>query len=123
MPDATNSTGANFIVPAGVILKDASVNVRDINPTLQSFLVSAGLVHIHLLAMVLTVTSGKDGVHSANSKHHRGDAVDLRIADVPPEEQPVFLLYLRVLCARFRLAMFDESYLPGAGHVHIEIAG
>jgi len=123
MQDATNRTGPAFDVPPGVVLKDATVNVVDINPVLQSFLVTCGLVHMHLFNQLLTVTSGKDGVHSPGSKHGKGDALDLRIVSLPPIDQPAFILVLRVLCARFGLAMFDETFTPGAGHVHIEIAG
>lgn len=123
MVDATNRTGPNLQLPPGVELKDASVNVLDIDPALQSFLVVAGLVHMHLFNAILVVTSGKDGKHVASSKHMLGHAVDLRILDLPPQYQPAFLLALRVLCDRFHLAMFDETYAPGMGHVHIEIAG
>ena len=123
MPEGMDNVGPNFVTPPGVALKDISVNVKDINPVLQAFLITAGLVHMHLFDALLTVTSGKDAKHSQNSKHYLGNAVDLRIADVPPEDQPAFVLYLRVLCARFHLAMFDESNVVGAGHIHIEIAG
>jgi hypothetical protein len=123
MADKASNPVFSFIVPAGVALKDKSVNVADINPVLQAFLVAAGLVHMHLFNALLTVTSGKDAKHAQASKHYIGNAVDLRINDLPPDYQPVFILYLRVLCDRFHLALFDESNVPGAGHVHIEIAG
>ena len=123
MTDATDRTGPEFDVPPGVTLKDATVNVKDVDPALQSFLIVAGLVHMHLFNQLLVVTSGKDGAHVASSKHERGKALDLRINDLPPQYQPAFLLVLRVLCDRFHLAMFDESFAPGMGHVHIEIAG
>jgi hypothetical protein len=106
-----------------VRLKDPTVNIRDVDEALHAFLVVAGLVHMNLFDELLTVTSGKDGVHSPGSKHAAGRAIDLRIGDVGLEDRPVFILYLRVLCARFHLALFDESNVPGAGHVHIEIAG
>jgi hypothetical protein len=123
MVDATNLTGRQFLLPPGVELKDKSVDVLDLDPVLQSFLVVAGLIHLHLFNAILIVTSGKDGNHVTSSKHGKGDAVDLRINDLPPQYQPAFLLALRVLCDRFHLAMFDETYAPGMGHVHIEIAG
>jgi len=123
MTDATDKTGPDFIVPAGVELKDSGVNVRDIDPALQSFLIVLGLVHLHLFNLPVVVTSGKDSQHVGSSKHYKGDAVDLRISDLLPAYQPAFLLALRVLCDRFHLAMFDESYAPGMGHVHVEIAG
>jgi hypothetical protein len=111
-----------LFAPPGVQFKDSTVNIRDVDELLQSFLITAGLVHMHLFTTLLTVTSGKDGQHSPGSKHAAGKALDLRIIDLPPEYQPAFLLCLRVLCARFHLAMFDESNLPGRRHVHIEIA-
>jgi hypothetical protein len=120
--DATNGQ-APWQVPAGIELKDASVNLRDVNPVLQSFLVPVGLIHLHLFDAVLVVTSGKDGAHVASSKHGRGDAVDLRITDLRADWQPAFLLVLRVLARRFNLAVFDETYAPGMGHVHVEIGG
>jgi hypothetical protein len=123
MTDATDSTGKYWLPPAGVELKDASVNVSDIDPVLQSFLVRLGLIHLHLFNAPVVVTSGKDAIHAASSKHYKGDAVDLRITDLPPGDQPAFLLILRVLCDKFCLAMFDETYAPGMGHVHVEIAG
>lgn len=112
-----------FLPPAGVRLKDASVNIRDVDEVLHQFLVRAGLVHSHLFDESITVTSGRDGVHSPGSKHAQGRAIDLRISDLGLADQPVFILTLRVLCARFHLNLFDESNLPYGGHVHIEIAG
>jgi hypothetical protein len=123
MTDTASSVEPKWIVPAGVTVKDASVNVSDLNPVLHSFLVRAGLVHLHLFNAVLTVTSGKDGKHVTSSKHGRGEAVDLRITDLAPELQPVFILAMRVLCQQFNLAAFDESYAPGMSHLHIEIGG
>ncbi len=112
-----------FLPPAGVRLKDATVNIADVDLALQAFLTVAGLVHLHLFDEMLTVTSGRDGAHSPGSKHAAGCAVDLRMSDVSLADQPVFILCLRVLCARFKLALFDESNVPGAGHVHVEVAG
>jgi hypothetical protein len=123
MADLVNNSPLPFIVPPGVTLKDKTVDVQHINAVLQAFLVSAGLVHMHLFNSLVTVTSGRDAKHAQSSKHYIGNAVDLRINDLPADYQPVFILYLRVLCDRFHLALFDESNVPGAGHVHIEIAG
>jgi hypothetical protein len=83
MTNTTDTTGPKWDVPPGVQLKDATVNVQDIATVLQSFLVVAGLVHMHLFNQLLVVTSGKDGVHSPGSKHGRGEALDLRIIGLP----------------------------------------
>jgi hypothetical protein len=119
-PQAPNTS---WLPPAGVELRDADVKMDGVNDALKSFLRVAGLVHMNLFDQLLVVTSGTDGVHSPGSKHARGYAVDLRIFDLRPEWEPVFILYLRVLCGRFHLCMFDESNLAGLPHVHIEIAG
>ena len=123
MPDATDRTGPNFVVPPGVELKDASVNVADVDAVLHSFLNVLGLIYLHLFDHPVIVTSGKDAAHVASSKHYEGKAVDLRISNLSQDEQPAMLLVLRVLCKQYGLAMFDETYAPGMGHVHIEIAG
>jgi hypothetical protein len=112
----------HFLPPAGIALASPAVNIADLNPVLHSFLIKAGLVNLHLFDRMLVVTSGMDGVHSPGSKHGKGDALDLRIADVPISQQAVFILYLRDLCHTFRLAFFDESNLPGEPHIHVEIA-
>lgn len=123
MVDATDRTGANWQIPPGVQLKNDSVNVRDVNPKLQAFLIQAGLVHLHLFDLPLTVTSGKDAIHVQSSKHYKGDAVDLRGSDLLSDEGPAWLLCLGIMAAKFGLAIFDESHVPGAQHIHIEIAG
>lgn len=123
MTDIVNNPPQPWRCPAGVAVKDATVNVADLNPVLQSFLVRAGLVHLHLFNAILVITSGVDGKHVVSSKHGRGDAVDVRIGDLPLDEQPAFLLAMRVLCKQFKLAAFDESYAPGMCHLHIEIGG
>jgi hypothetical protein len=123
MPNSDPGPVPVFLPPAGVQLKDASVNIADVDPILQSFLTRAGLVHLHLFNERLVVTSGKDGTHGQNSKHYTGRAVDVRIKDLRLDWQAAFLLYIRVLCDHFTLTVFDESNAPGGGHLHIEIAG
>jgi len=111
------------ILPVGVERKDASVVTDGVNPALMLFLTKLGLVSLHLFDLPVIVTSAKDGAHASGSKHYRGDAVDVRISDKSPLDQSAFLLVLTTLARQFKLAVFDESNLPGASHVHIEIAG
>lgn len=107
----------------GVERKDVNVNVSDIDPELKTFLRIAGLAHQVMFSKPVVVTSGRDGNHVASSKHASGKAVDLRISDLWAGDQPAWLAMLRVFCERMHLACFDESFAPGMGHVHIEIAG
>jgi hypothetical protein len=109
--------------PPGTEPKDAFVNITNLNPTLHLFLIALGLIHVPLFGKPCIVTSGKDGTHAPGSKHYIGNAIDLRIADKEGFAQSVFFGVLLVLSHEFKLAVFDESMLPGAGHVHIEIAG
>lgn len=89
----------------------------------MQFLARLGLVHLHLFGTPVVITSAVDSVHSPNSKHAKGDAVDLRIMDKSPRQQAIFLLLIFELSKTFPVAFFDESNLPGQPHVHVEVAG
>jgi len=120
MPETNGSPLAPGQIPPGVEKASPVVDLSGIEANLFAALTPLGLVHLHLFNEPLTVTSGRDSVHVPSSKHGRGMAVDLRITDKRPEDIPCFLLILRVMCARFGLACFDESYLPGEPHIHLE---
>jgi ABC-type Mn2+/Zn2+ transport system permease subunit len=109
--------------PRGVTLKDSSVSLVGVNETLFQFLTVLGIVHETLWGIPVVVTSGTDGKHATNSKHATGNAVDLRGNDIAATSYATFLLILMSLSNRFKLAVFDESNLPGEAHVHVEIAG
>jgi len=123
MSDATLNPIAAGNLPVGVERKDSTVLTLKLNPVLMSFLTKLGLVSLHLFDTPVIITSAVDATHAPNSKHYRGDAVDVRITDKPEKDQAAFLLVVSVLSRQFKLAVFDESNLPGASHVHIEIAG
>lgn len=123
MVDATINPLPPGALPVGVERKDSTVLTQGLNPVLMSFLVRLGLVHLHLFGAPVVITSGVDAKHAVNSKHYKGDAVDVRIMDKASYAQPCFLLVVCTLAKNFNLAVFDESQLPGAPHVHIEIAG
>lgn len=123
MPDATENPIPPGIFPAGTQGKDASVNLVGVEPALLSFLTRLGLIHMHLFDSVLTITSAKDAIHGKGSKHYVGKAVDIRIVDLAPDMRPVFLMVLYAMSAKYRIAVFDESQLPGGPHVHVELAG
>jgi hypothetical protein len=123
MPDATPNPLPDGVLPSGVEKARPEVNVTDLHPSLVAFLVPLGLVHLHLFDLPVVITAGRDGLHSPGSKHHSGDAVDLRVKDLPDKWRAAHLLVLSTLSDRFGLTVFDESNLPGQPHIHVEVAG
>lgn len=107
----------------GVNLANADVDMNGVNPILYQFLKALGAAHEPLFGTSAVVTSGKDKIHVASSKHYKGDAVDLRISDKTGRQQIAYTLIIMVLADRYRLAVFDETNLPGQPHIHVEIAG
>jgi hypothetical protein len=113
----------SLVVCPGVVLANHEVSLEGLNPVLRQFLAALGPIHEGLFGTVATVTSGVDKIHVASSKHYKGDAVDLRINDKAGREQLTFTIILIELSGRYRLAVFDESFLPGQAHIHVEVAG
>jgi hypothetical protein len=123
MTDATLNPIPPGVLPPGIDRKDATVDINGLNPALLLFLRSLGLVHLHLFNDPCVLTSAKDGKHALQSKHYKGDAVDLRISDKNGLAQATFLLILVYMSRVYKLAVFDESNVVGAGHIHVEVAG
>jgi len=113
----------SLVVCPGVVLANHDVILEGLNPVLRQFLAALGPIHEGLFGTSAVVTAGKDKIHVASSKHYAGDAVDLRINDKAGREQLTFTIILIELSGRYRLAVFDESFLPGQAHVHVEVAG
>jgi hypothetical protein len=64
-----------------------------------------------------TITSGRDGTHTSGSVHARGDAIDVRTKDMPPEwRQPYADQVRAALGAEFFVTL--ETVPP---HVHIQL--
>ena len=62
----------------------------------------------------LTITSGRDGAHMANSLHYVGEAVDIRIWRLSKREQ-------RLLVAALAVALgHDYDVVLEKTHIHIE---
>lgn len=123
MTDATLNPLPPGVLPAGVERKDASVLTQKLNPVLLRFLAVLGQVHLHLFDTPVVITSAVDATHAPGSKHFQGNAVDIRLSDLTPESQMILILIVRRLSLEMDLAYFDETMLPGAGHLHVEIAG
>jgi hypothetical protein len=109
--------------PRSIVLKDKSVNVSGLSAHMVEFLGVLASLHEDLFGSALIITSGNDGEHAPHSKHSQWKAVDVRCLQMTGEEQTVFLTVLCFLSGRYRLAVFDERQLPGAGHFHVEEAG
>lgn len=110
-------------LPEHVALGSPQVDVHGCRLALWNCLTAAAAVHFALFARPLVVTSGKDGVHTAGSKHGTGDALDLRTHDKIAEEQLLFLVALVHVAAKFHCAVYDERQRPAAGHFHVEYFG
>ena len=108
--------------PQYVVAKSAEVNLKGLAEPLLEFLTVLGIVHQALWNCPLVVTSARDQIHAAGSKHAEGKAVDLRTNDIEIQARDRLLAVVLVLCDRFRLTVFDERNLPGAGHFHVEVA-
>lgn len=123
------STPQTGLPPAGtpfpqyVESKSSAVSLEGVEPVLIDFLTVLGIVHFALWSSPLIVTSARDQVHLMGSKHSQGKAVDLRVNDIEIQARDRLLAVVLVLCDRFKLTVFDERNLPGAGHFHVELAG
>lgn len=64
--------------------KDKSVNIKDLRPVFAKFLpeIEKEIKRVLGSQYEMTITSGKDGAHMADSKHYRGLAVDIRTRDM-----------------------------------------
>jgi hypothetical protein len=120
--DKTPPAAPSLLFCQGIMRANDAVSLDGLNPILIQFLKALGPIHDGLFGTLAVITSGKDKLHVASSKHYKGDAVDLRINDKGGREQLTFLIILMELAGRYRLAVFDESFLPGQPHIHVEIA-
>lgn len=109
---------APYVVPAS-----ADVNFAGLDAKIDSFLSILGPIYSQLFGHPIVVTSARDSMHVASSKHGQGKAVDLRTHDLRPEWQDRFLAIVEVLADHFGLTVFDERNLPGGPHFHVEVAG
>lgn len=112
--------GPPVAFPQYVLPKSDSVHLEGVDEKLIEFLTVLGIVHQALWSCPLIVTSARDQMHMASSKHAQGKAVDIRTEDLPRWERDRLLAVVNVLADRFGLTVFDERNLPGAGHFHVE---
>jgi hypothetical protein len=110
-----------FLPPAGIQVTGPDVNIADLNPVLHSFLIVAGLVHLHLFDQRLCVTRGLGQDHWSGNPHGAGRAVDL----LPPANNQVwvqaFTSYLNVLGDRFRLKVIYAHTGAQIDYMHVEM--
>jgi hypothetical protein len=111
------------VVPQGCMVKDSSVQMNGVASVLIDFLSALGRVSPILFRLPVIITSARDGNHVASTKHTKGWAVDLRITDKPELMRVPFIVVCIALSLQYGLVVMDESNLPGAPHVHIEVAG
>lgn len=107
----------------GLQLASPAVQLTGVDAHLVAFIQHLAAVHLVLFGSDLVVTSGKDSIHSAGSLHAQGRAVDVRIKDLDPEGQMLFLTILAYTAVSNSIAVFDERALGAESHVHIEYHG
>lgn len=110
-------------LPQFVELASNAVVMDGVNPHLVEFLGQLAVVHKVLFNLPLTVTSGKDSIHSAGSLHGAGLAVDIRTHDKDTPANQLLLAVLAFAADGNPIAVFDERNLPGSPHIHIEWHG
>lgn len=93
--------------------KDDSIN-PNINPEIMIALFIAAHQY-NEVGVEMVWTSGRDGKHSNKSKHYRGDAVDLRIWNLPDDVSP------KEMAQRIR-SKLNHHYdvVLEKTHIHIE---
>ena len=62
----------------------------------------------------IIITSGTDGVHMEGSKHYTGDALDLRISNIPKDQ---LQRYIKALKGRLGP---DFDVVLESDHIHVE---
>lgn len=111
------------VAPKYYELASPSVVMDGVVEPLISFVEYLGLVHRVVFNKPLVITSGRDGVHAADSLHPKGRAVDIRTKDLLPDEQLLVLSLLAYAGPANKIATFDERALAGAEHIHLEYHG
>ena len=93
-------------------LKDDSVNIWGLKLPMQKVLKAADTIW-RQYGQVLTVTSARDGVHSAGSLHYYGYAVDLRIWGLED--------HILTIATRLREILGnDYDVIVHTTHLHVE---
>lgn len=66
-----------------------------------------------------TITSAKDAVHSKNSRHYSGNAVDIRTKEMPHKKRTVRKLLKHFNQKPNFTALFEDSGRPNE-HLHLQ---
>ena len=89
---------------------------------MQPVLKNAENIWEQYIGVQLTITSGRDGIHSAGSMHYYGYAVDLRTWDTEGEQIGDDLRHRIAKALRIVLAEFSAYYdvIEHSTHIHVE---
>lgn len=99
-------------LPNNVRLKE-SVEL-DITDEILKAIQTASLVWEEYGVRELVITSGSDGVHSPNSKHYEGNAVDIRKWNIPESKRDCVVITLRLLLGDEYQVILEDT------HIHVE---
>jgi hypothetical protein len=107
----------------GLLTASDKVSLQGVDPHLIAFAQHLAMAHQVLFSTEMVITSGKDSIHATGSLHSIGRALDVRIKDLDPESQALFLHVLAFSAVPNSIAFFDERALGDEAHVHIEYHG
>lgn len=68
----------------------------------------------------LVVTSAIDGTHSAGSKHYYGNAIDIRVKNLPVEKWQIVRDEISA-CLGCCFKVILETQNKGSEHIHLEV--
>lgn len=83
--------------------------------TPKNLVIAAAIANVaEILGVSLVITSGTDSVHKTGSKHYTGEALDMRISNIPEALLPKVLAMLS--------ARLGKGYevIKEADHAHLE---
>ena len=95
-------------------LKNNGVNIKDVDKKLKDFfpLIEEIILKVEGQKYCPTITSGKDGLHSKDSLHYQGLAIDLRTRDMKNPKMVVILLK--------NTLDYELDIVLEKDHIHIE---
>ena len=103
-------------------VKDDSVNIWGLQPEMQPVLKHVELTWRDFVGVEPTITSARDGMHSAGSLHYYGYAADFRTWDsedrqIDYEIREAVAKHLRIMLANYS-AYYDV--IAHTTHIHVE---
>ena len=108
--------------PDFVELASPKVVIEGVDDRLMNFAHFLGAMSKGLFGCPTIITSGKDSIHVAGSKHMQGKAIDIRTKDKTPDAVALLLHIIHFSGDTQGITCFDETALGAEAHFHLEVA-